>query len=74
MKYVLDTNTMSFLMRGEPSVAAQLARRARTDVPLTQPVIAEIEYGLSRLPRSRRKQGLRRRFSLFIVEREAAVR
>jgi len=55
-------------MRGEPSVAAQLGRRARTDVLLTQPVIAEIEYGLSRLPRSRRRQGLRQRFSLFLAE------
>ncbi|HLE72184.1 MAG TPA: PIN domain-containing protein [Vicinamibacteria bacterium] len=68
MKYVLDTNTVSFLMRGDASVAAQLERRLRTDVLLPQPVVAEIEYGLSRLPRSQRQRRLRRRFSVLLEE------
>lgn len=62
MKYVLDTNTISFLMRGDPSVARQLGARSRTDVVLPQAAICEIEYGLARLPRSSRQRKLRETF------------
>lgn len=68
MKYLLDTSTMSFLMRGEPSVRDRLMSHARTDVFVCQPVIAEIEYGLARLPRSARRTRLRARFDLFLEE------
>jgi tRNA(fMet)-specific endonuclease VapC len=68
VKYILDTNTLSFLMRGDPSVTRQLVARSRTDVLLPQPVVAEIEYGLSRLPRSRKRDGLRKHFDLFLEE------
>jgi tRNA(fMet)-specific endonuclease VapC len=68
VRYVLDTNTVSFLMRGDAAVREQLARRSRTDVLLCQPVIAEIEYGLSRLRRSARASRLRRLFDLFLEE------
>ena len=68
MKYILDTNTLSFLMRGDPSVSRQLVSKSRTDVLLPQPVVAEIEYGLSRLPRSKRRDRLRQRFDLFLGE------
>lgn len=68
MKYVLDTNALSFLMRGDPSVSRALTSRSRTDVLLPQPVVAEIEYGLARLPRSKRKRRLRRRFEVFLSE------
>jgi len=54
VKYVLDTNTLSFAMAGEPSVSERLLSHARTDVLLPQPVIAEIEYGLARLQESKR--------------------
>ncbi|HXV64671.1 MAG TPA: type II toxin-antitoxin system VapC family toxin [Vicinamibacteria bacterium] len=66
MKYVLDTNTVSFLMRGDPNVAARLTAHRRTDVSLPQPVVAEIEYGLARLPRSARRKRLRRRFDVLL--------
>ncbi|MFQ5791370.1 MAG: PIN domain-containing protein [Acidobacteriota bacterium] len=68
MKYVLDTNTVSFLMRGDPTVARELTSRRRTDVLLPQPVVAEIEYGLQRLPRSARRTRLRKRLDVYLNE------
>ena len=68
MRYVLDTNTLSFLMAGEPAVAARLLAQDRTDVLVPQPVVAEIEYGLARLPDSKRRRRLRRRFEIFAEE------
>jgi len=68
VKYVLDTNSVSFLMRGDATVRDQLASHSRTDVLLCQPVIAEIEYGLARMRRSARASRLRRHFDLFLEE------
>jgi tRNA(fMet)-specific endonuclease VapC len=68
VKYVLDTNTVSFLMRGEPTVSSRLTSRSRNDVLLPEPAIAEIEYGLARLPRSARQKRLRRRFGILLAE------
>ncbi len=68
MKYVLDTNTLSFLMAGDPAVSQQLLLHPRTDVLLPQPVVAEIEYGLARLAPSKRRTKLERRFELFVDE------
>lgn len=68
MRYLLDTTTVSFLMRGEPAVRERLTSRSRADVLLCQPVVAEIEYGLARLPRSARKVRLRRRFDIVLAE------
>lgn len=68
MKYVLDTNAVSGLMRAEPAIIARLKSIARTDVGLPQPVAAEIEYGLARLPASKRKQMLEERWQLFSRE------
>lgn len=68
MKYVLDTNTVSSLMRGERAVCGRLTSRARSDILLPQTAIAEIEYGLARLPRSARQKRLRRRFDLVLAD------
>lgn len=73
MKYVLDTNTLSFLMAGDAAVAAHLLAQSRTEVLLPQPVVAEIEYGLARLQPSRRKQRLARRFEIFLEELSRTV-
>lgn len=59
MKYVLDTNAVSALMRGDGAVAARLQRVAKGDVVVPQPVLAEIAYGIARLPRSKRRDRLR---------------
>jgi tRNA(fMet)-specific endonuclease VapC len=66
--YVLDTNTVSFLMRGDADVVARLTGSDRTEVRLPQPVVAEIEYGLARLPRSARRTRLARRFDSLRAE------
>ncbi len=68
MKYILDTNVVSLLMRGEPRACHQLTSRSRTEIFLPQPVIAEIEYGLARMPRSARYRRLRQRFDIYRTE------
>jgi len=65
VKYVLDTNVVSALMQGRADVVDRLAAVGRTDVSVPQPVIAEIAYGIERLPRSRRRVALEERFDLL---------
>jgi tRNA(fMet)-specific endonuclease VapC len=68
VKYVLDTNAVSALMKGEPAVVEQLLAAHREDVAIPQPVIAEIAYGIERLARSKRRQRLQERFDLICAE------
>lgn len=65
MKYVLDTNAVSALMRGDAAFVATLRGKQKLNIAIPQPVIAEIAYGIERLPRSRRKDWLRQRFALI---------
>jgi len=65
VKYVLDTNTLSAVMRSDPSVLGRLRGTNRRDVVLPQPVLAEVAYGIARLPKSRRRQLLEQRFELL---------
>ena len=65
MKYVLDTNAVSSLMKGEPKVVDRLRQVGRLDVCMPHPVVAEIAYGIQRLPRSKRKEALASRFELL---------
>ena len=58
MTYVLDTNVVSGLMRGDESSVRSLAATNPNDVFIPHPVVAEIRYGLARLPRSRRRSTL----------------
>jgi tRNA(fMet)-specific endonuclease VapC len=62
MKYVLDTNAVSAVMKSDAEVLRRLKRSNRRDVVLPQPVLAEVAYGIARLPRSRRRQLLEERF------------
>jgi tRNA(fMet)-specific endonuclease VapC len=66
--YVLDTNAVSALMKGEEAVVERLASHVPTEVTIPQPVIAEIAYGIERLPRSRRRRALQARFDLVCSE------
>jgi tRNA(fMet)-specific endonuclease VapC len=66
--YVLDTNAVSALMKGDKAVVEQLASHVPADVTTPQPVIAEIAYGIERLPRSRRRRLLQARFDLVCSE------
>jgi tRNA(fMet)-specific endonuclease VapC len=68
MKYVLDTNVVSLLMKGDPNVIERLKRVSRAEVCMPQPVVAEIAYGIQRLSRSKRKDALTSRFELLKSE------
>ncbi len=68
MKFVLDTNAVSALMKGDPRVIERLQSASKTDVSVPQPALAEIAYGIERLPRSKRRQALQERFDLIRSE------
>ena len=57
---VLDTNVVSELMRAEPSpgVASWIRARDRRELRTTTITVAEVRYGIARLPDGRRKQVL----------------
>ena len=59
--YVLDTNAVSALMKGTAAVVERLAATAPADVSVPQPVLAEIAFGIERLPRSKRRAALQSR-------------
>ena len=40
MRYVLDTNMVSALMKGHPSIAARMIATTRADVGITQVTVA----------------------------------
>lgn len=68
MIYVLDTNALSALMKGSAAVVERLAATAPADVAVPQPVMAEIAFGIERLPRSKRRAALQARFDLIAAE------
>ena len=68
MKYVLDTNAISALMKGDPKAIARLQTVERSSVGIPGPAIAEIAYGIERLPRSKRREALQERFDLIRTE------
>jgi tRNA(fMet)-specific endonuclease VapC len=68
MKVVLDTNAVSALMKGDPGVMERLKQRSKGEVSVPQPVLAEIAYGIERLPKSKRKDALQERFDLVRSE------
>ena len=64
MIYLLDTNAVAALMKGQAAVVSRLAASERTQVVVPQPVIAGIAYGIERLPQSKRRAALQERFDL----------
>jgi tRNA(fMet)-specific endonuclease VapC len=68
VKYVLDTNAVSAIMKAEGRFVGRLRSTARGDISIPQPVLAEIAYGIERLPRSRRRDALAGRFDLVRAE------
>lgn len=66
--YLLDTNAVSALMKGTRAVVDRLAAVDRAEVAVPQPVVAEIAFGIERLPRSRRRADLQARFDLACAE------
>jgi toxin FitB len=57
---ILDTNVVSELMRQEPApgVASWVRDRDRRELRMTVFTLAEVRYGIARLPEGRRKQVL----------------
>jgi tRNA(fMet)-specific endonuclease VapC len=68
VSYILDTNAVSAIMRGDARTLARLSATAKREVMVPQPVLAEIAYGIARLPRSKRREALRLRFDLVKEE------
>lgn len=68
MRYVLDTNVVSHAMKGAAGVLARMRRAGRSEIGLPQPVVAELAYGIARLPRSRRKELLKERLEWLCAE------
>lgn len=68
MTYVLDTNAVSALMKGTAAVVERLAATEPAHVAVPQPVLAEIAFGIERLPRSKRRTALQARFDLLCSE------
>ena len=61
---VLDTNVVSAAMRNDAPVVRRLAAESPNHVLLASPVVAEICYGIERLPAgSRRRVVLEREFN-----------
>lgn len=65
---VLDTNIISEVMRPtpEPLVLAWLSQQPATSLAITAITVAEIRYGIRRLPDGKRRNELARRFQIFI--------
>jgi toxin FitB len=58
---VVDTNVVSELMRPEPAPAVVAWLRRQLETPLVSAItVAEVRYGLARLPGGRRADSLRR--------------
>jgi tRNA(fMet)-specific endonuclease VapC len=68
VKAVLDTNAVSALMKGDPRVIERLKQASKGEITVPQPVLAEIAYGIERLPKSKRKDALQERFDLVRSE------
>lgn len=73
MRHLLDTNTVSAAMVGDPIVLGRLRRCSRGDVLLPQPVLAEIAFGLAALPKSKKRETLSHKFDLIKQELARAV-
>ena len=68
MSVVLDTTIVSALMRGDSAIVTRLRATPKADVSVPYPVLAEIAYGIDRLPRSKRRQALTDRLALVAAE------
>ena len=67
---ILDTNVLSAVMQSEPpeAVVAWLDRQPANSVWTSAITIFEIEYGLQRLPKGKRRAGLDEAFRALMTE------
>ncbi len=78
MKYLLDTDTLSFIARGEhPALTARLMSCVRDDLAISAVTRGEAEYGLRggvlRRDTQRRMQGLLLEVQCLAVSEEVAI-
>jgi len=77
MRYLLDTDTISFILRGEGRVEEHFRRLRPSDVCTSSIVVGEIELGLARRANRKLRRLSDRLFDILTVEsydREAALR
>ncbi len=72
MNLLRDTNAVAALMKGDRAVLSRLSALPKSSVAVPQPALAEIAYGIERLPRSKRKDALREKLALVRSEIRAA--
>ena len=58
MKFLLDTDSVSYFLRGEGHVAERLLAMPAPDVGLPAPVLYESRYGMRRMEDGRRRKRL----------------
>jgi tRNA(fMet)-specific endonuclease VapC len=63
----LDTNTLSYFLRGQGRVAERLRQVAPRDVALPAIVVYEVNYGLRRAGRREQLEGFARMVQLSVV-------
>jgi tRNA(fMet)-specific endonuclease VapC len=68
VRWVLDTNVITGLMRGDELLIARLEQLGRRAMSVPEPVWAELEYGITRLSASKKQARLRGRFELLREE------
>ena len=62
IQYVLDTNAVSAIMKNEPRIITRVRSVGPDELGIPQPVLAEIAYGIERLPRSKRRDAFTSQF------------
>jgi tRNA(fMet)-specific endonuclease VapC len=71
VKYVLDTNAVSAIMKADTAFLSRLQGVPRPLVFVPEPALAEIAYGIERLPKSKKKNLLIQRYALVRAELQA---
>ncbi len=77
MRYLLDTDTISFILRGEGRVEEHFRRLRPSDVCTSTIVVGDIELGLARRANRKLRRLSDRLFDILTVapyDREAALR
>lgn len=57
--YLLDTNIVSYWMRGDPTVIARLKDRAPSELSLSTITLAEIWYGIEKSPVKKKERRMK---------------
>jgi tRNA(fMet)-specific endonuclease VapC len=58
VRYLLDTNSLSYFFRGEGAIAARLTAHVPADIGLPAPVLYESRYGILKLTQGARQSSL----------------